>query len=199
MLTFVITIWSQGFLLVRVLRYKRKQRSEKAKAQLRSQQCEALTNNTVLTTTTVISKVTIDLEEGGTAMPKLQMQQNTFMDDIRTAFTVFIVCSTYIVSFIIGAGLGTGLTVAYQKELKLCTLFVDLNLYMWTLAVTMYMLCFCANPYIYGLRNNDIKKEFRSMFAKIHPFSALRRSQDHQHETSPPRPGKRPVLASTQF
>ena len=106
-----------------------------------------------------------------------QVNWDSFLDNVRAAFTVFLVCSTYFIAFIFGAALGTVLTLAYQKELKSCKIFNDLNLYGWTVVITMYMLCFAANPYIYGFRKNDIKEEFKAMFLSLNPVRRFRQNR----------------------
>jgi hypothetical protein len=70
--------------------------------------------------------------------------------------------------------MGTGLSFAYKKELLSCEAFVDLNLSLWTIEAAIYMTCFAVNPYVYGLRNSDIRNEFRSMFTRLNPISTVR-------------------------
>ena len=112
---------------------------------------------------------------------KIQIHWEAFKDNIRTALTVAIICSTYILGFVFGAGMGTALTLSYRKELASCAVFVDLNLYLWTVEAAIYMTCFAVNPYVYGLRNNDITKEFRSMFARLNPISSIRSTLRRRH------------------
>lgn len=174
--TFLIIVSSQGILLVSVLQYKKKRREDQAEigARLRQRhrrETGASQSNGASADSTLAS---CDVEKAESNVLRMNQQWDAFKDSVRTAFTVFIVCSTYITAFIFGAGLGTGLTLAYQEELKSCKVFIDLNLYMWTIVVSMYMTCFAANPYIYGLRNNDIKKEFKSMLAATNLITRAR-------------------------
>jgi hypothetical protein len=117
---------------------------------------------------TIFNKVDVN------AKSKINAHWDAFKDNVHTAFTVVIICSTYILGFIFGAAIGTGLAVSYRKELASCETFVDLNIYLWTVEATIYVICFSANPYVYGFRNKDITEEFRSMLAMLNPISFIR-------------------------
>ncbi|XP_065837886.1 melatonin receptor type 1C-like [Oscarella lobularis] len=89
-------------------------------------------------------------------------QWHSFKENVRTAFTVFLVVITYIVAFLFGAAMGTFLSVIYKIELKSCRYLKDVNMIVWTIVIMLYAFNFAANPYIYGLRNNDVNKEFKA-------------------------------------
>ena len=164
MITFLIVTGSQVAVFVRVIRFKRERRVQMTAINLRSiNRARNLASRDMSTNAGNISIATFEQENVEQTVSTSQVHWDSFLDNVRAAFTVFLVCSTYIIAFIFGAALGTGLTMAYQEELKSCKIFTDLNLYAWTVVITMYMLCFAANPYIYGLRNNDLKNEFKAM------------------------------------
>ena len=171
--TFLIVFVSQGVLFFWVIHYKKQRRAAQA---IQSRLCNRQLRD--MSTCAGVSSVFVskasDLGVAETTVSRIHIHWDAFKDNVRTTFTVVIICSTYILGFIFGAAMGTGLALAYRKELVSRAAFVDLNIYLWTVEATIYMICFPANPYVYGLRNNDITEEFRSAFAKLNPIPFIR-------------------------
>ena len=145
---------------MRILHFKKAKRNE----QVTLRHTSTLASKDNATKLPRFSKMTRNVTNANKTTT-IQEQWKFFLDDVRTAFNVFVACLTYILAFIFGAAVGMALTIAYQEERKSCTVFTNLNLYVWTVVVTVYMSCFAANPYIYGLRNNDICNDFKSVFS----------------------------------
>ena len=164
LITFIVTICSQSILFVRILHFKKVKRKEQATLPHTS----TLASKDKNTELSSFSKTTRNVTNANSTTT-IQEQWNFFLDDVRTAFNVSVACLTYILAFILGAAVGTALTIAYQEERKSCTVFTNLNIYAWTVVVTVYMSCFAANPYIYGLRNNDICNDFKGVFSCLNP------------------------------
>ena len=161
-------------MFTRVSRFKKERRVQRAVSSLRMRnRVRSLASRGMVNGVAI---ATVEQENVEQTVSTTPVHWDSFLDNVRMTFTVFLVCSTYIIAFVFGAALGTGLTMAYQKDKKSCKIFIDLNLYAWTVVITMYMLSFATNPYIYGLRNNDLKEEFKAVLLFLNPVTRLRQN-----------------------